>query len=125
MHAKIPLVVEFAPGSRVQAHPDEADLESEVHLMPRDAMIRFPDGSEVPVPADQIVLEEHQEGAARVGFGGVSFEGIVDGKLAFWRVKDLAPEETLSADRDIRFLIAPELVSSIVVHGVPVWPKSL
>jgi hypothetical protein len=49
---------------------------------------------------------------------------MVDGQLAFWRVKDIAPEETLAADRDIRFLIAPELVSSIVMHGIQVWPKA-
>ena len=114
MHAKIPLVVEFAPGSRVEPWTG----------LPKDAIVRFSDGREIPVPADQIVLEEQEEGAARVGFGGVTFEGIVDGQLAFWRVKDIAPEETLSADREIRFLIAPELVSSIHAHGTLVWPKS-
>src|SRR5262245_18335331 len=124
MHAKIPLVVEFAPGSRVESHEMETPDEIERPLIPRDAMIRFSDGREVPVPADHIVLEEQEKGSARVGFGGVSFEGMVDGQLAFWRVKDIAPEETLAADRDIRFLISPELVSSIAVHGVKVWPKT-
>ena len=123
MHAKIPLVVEFAPGSRVEAHEMETAEEAERPQIPRDALIRFADGREIPVPADQIVLEEQEKGAARVGFGGVSFEGMVDGQLAFWRVKDIAPEDTLAADRDIRFLVPPELVSSIAVHGVTVWPK--
>jgi hypothetical protein len=125
MHAKIPLVVEFAPGSRVESQPaEEAEFGSGPTILPRDAMIQFADGRQVQVPADQIVLEEQEQGAARVGFGGVSFEGMVDGQLAFWRVKDIAPEETLPADRDIRFLIAPELVSSIHAHGIQVWPKN-
>jgi len=122
MHAQIPLVVEFAPGSRMEAIGDPAP-ESETALLPRDAMILFADGQKIPVPADQIVLEEQNQGAARVGFGGVSFEGMVDGQLAFWRVKDLAPEEMLSADRDIRFLISPEHVAAIHAHGIRVWPK--
>src|SRR4051812_43016487 len=111
MHANIPLVVEFAPGSRVEAYEMEGTSDAEMPSFPRDALIRFTDGRQIPVPADQIVLEEVEKGSARVGFGGVSFEGMVDGQLAFWRVKDLAPEQSLAADRDIRFLIAPEFVS--------------
>ena len=123
MHAKIPLVVEFAPGSRVEAHELEVPTEAEKPQYPRDALIRFADGRQIPVPADQIVLEEQERGAARVGFGGVSFEGLVDGQLAFWRVKDIAPEDMVAADRDIRFLVPTDLVSSIAVQGIKVWPK--
>src|SRR4051812_30878927 len=99
MHAQIPLVVEFAPGSRVEAHEMEYAGEADQASFPRDALIRFTDGREVPVPADQIVLEEHDDGGAKVGFGGVSFEGMIDGQLAFWRVKDIAPEDMLPVDR--------------------------
>jgi hypothetical protein len=117
MDTQIPLVVEFAPGSHIQP------TENSDTPLPRDALIRFSDGREIPVPADQIVSEDEERGAARVGFGGLSFEGMVDGRLAFWRVYDLAPDEMLAPDRDIRFLIDPDLVSSVEVRGVKVWPE--
>jgi hypothetical protein len=122
---QIPLVVEFAPGSRVEAveAAPEADPRTSPDTLPKDALIRFADGTEVPVPADQIVLEEQGRDSARVGFGGVSFEGMVEGQLAFWRVKDIAPEEALAPDREIRFLIDPRRVSSVLVRGTQVWPK--
>jgi hypothetical protein len=120
MNEVIPLVVEFARGSRVEAI--EAPPSD---TLPKDTLVRFTDGRDLPIPADQIVHEDQGADSVRVGFGGMSFEGLVDGQLAFWRVKDLAPEELLRADRDIRFLIDPTLVSEVVVRGIRVWPSKV
>jgi hypothetical protein len=116
----IPLVVEFVPGSRV-----EAIAAPPSDMLPKDTLVRFTDGRDLPIPADQIVHEEQAKDSVRVGFGGLSFEGMVDGQLAFWRVKDLAPEELLHADRGLRFLIDPNLVSEVVVRGIRVWPDKV
>ena len=51
----------------------------------------------------------------------MSFEGIDRGDLVFNRVKDLAPEHTLSPERGRRMTLRCEMVSRVLVDGLPVW----
>ena len=79
----------------------------------------------MPLPTDQIVFAEDGGGAARVGFGGMSFEGMAGGQLVFVRVRDLQPEELLSPQRGRRMTLEPSMVTSIAVSGRVVWPQGL
>jgi len=73
-------------------------------------------------PTDQIVFADDSGGSARVGFGGMSFEGMEEGHLVFYRVRDLRPEEELSPQRGRKMTLEPHMVSSICVDGRQVWP---
>jgi hypothetical protein len=57
-----------------------------------------------------------------VGFGGMSFEGMAEGRLIFLRVRELHPEKDLSPARSHVMRLEPALVSSILVNGREVWP---
>ena len=83
----------------------------------------FGDGAQVPLPTDQIVFAEDAGGAAHVGFGGMSFEGMQGGRLVFFRIRDLQPEELLSPQRGRRMTLEPRMVASIAVDGRVVWPQ--
>jgi hypothetical protein len=77
----------------------------------------------VPLPTDQIVLAEDGGATARVGFGGMSFEGMEGDQLVFLRVRDLQPKELLSPQRGRRMTLNPRIVASIAVDGRVVWPQ--
>ena len=116
--SKIPLVIEFAPGSRI--HREESDRAGERP----SAVIRFGNGHEVPMPSDQVVLGEDHEGSARVGLGGMSFEGLEGGdRFVFWRVRDIysRPEET--PETSDKMTLDPSLVSRIWLQGEQVYPR--
>ncbi|OFZ20561.1 MAG: hypothetical protein A2X94_11085 [Bdellovibrionales bacterium GWB1_55_8] len=81
------------------------------------------DGQQILLPADQVVFHEDSNGSARVGLGGMSFEGIQEKQLVFWRVRDLLPDEHLSPQRELRVTLVPETVKSIHVRGNRVWPS--
>jgi hypothetical protein len=72
----------------------------------------FADGTRVPLPTDQIVLSDDSGEAARVGFGGMSFEGMDADHLVLYRVRDLQPEELLSPQRGRTMTLEPQMVSS-------------
>jgi len=76
----------------------------------------------VSLPTDQIVFAEDIDGRARVGFGGMSFAGIEEGRLIFLRVRELHPEDQLSPARSRKMMLEPHRVFSICVDGQPVWP---
>ena len=117
-----PLLIEFAPGTSVDREPETVPRLPIVQNGPPGTFVIFADGSKVSLPTDQIVLAEDTGGRARVNFGGMSFEGIEDGYLVFYRVRDLQPEELLSPQRGRRMTLEPRMVSSIQVDGRPVWP---
>ena len=75
------------------------------------------------MPTDQIVCTDEAGGRARVGFGGMRFEGSEDGRLAFVRVRELFPEDQLSPDRSQKMLLDPRWVATIYVDGRLVWPS--
>src|SRR5687767_7623941 len=113
-NATVPVVVEFAPGSRLLRQEHVSGLPNAVVLMPT--------GEQVAIPADQLVFDEDIAGAAHVGLGGMSFEGMKDDEFVFWRVRDLVPEEYQTSDD--RLTLAPGLVTRILVQGTQVYPKA-
>jgi hypothetical protein len=119
-----PLVVEFAAGTTLHR---EADLVPHLPIVgngPPGTFVVFPSGRRVPLPTDQIVSSSDAGGFAEVAFGGMSFEGVDDGGLlVFYRVRDLAPPETLSPERGRRMTLEPAMVTGISVDGRQVWPR--
>ncbi len=89
---------------------------------PPGTFVTFADGRRVPLPTDQIVLTENHVDGARVGFGGMRFDGIEAGYLVFRRVRDLLPEKELSPERRSRMTLALDMVSAIFVEGHVAWP---
>jgi len=118
-----PLLIEFVSGTRITREPEVMSKLPILHNGPPGTSVVFRDGAEVPLPTDQIVFAEDTGGAAQVGFGGMSFEGIDDGELVFLRVRDLQPEALLSPERGRKMTLDPRLVASIAVDGRVVWPR--
>lgn len=117
----VPLLIEFAPQTSLYR---ERDLVSHLPIVrngPPGTFVVFPGGMRVSLPTDQIVFADDRDGAARVGFGGMSFAGTAEGRLIFLRVRDLQPEEQLSPARSRVMTLEARMVSSILVDGHPVW----
>ena len=121
-----PLLIEFVPGARVSRDPAFVAFVSTLPIAqngPPGTSVVFADGARTPLPTDQIVFAEDGDGAARVGFGGMSFEGLEGGQLVFLRIRDLQPEEQLSPQRGRRMTLNPRTVTSVSVEGRVVWPQ--
>ena len=121
-----PLLIEFVPGTRISRDPAFVEFVSTLPLVrngPPGTSVVFQDGAKVALPTDQIVFAEDDGGAAQVGFGGMSFDGMEGGQLVFLRVRDLQPEEFLSPQRGRRMTLTPGMVASIAVDGRVVWPQ--
>ena len=120
-----PLLIEFAPQTSLYREPDRVSQLPIVRNGPPGTFVVFPDGMRVSLPTDQIVFADDTDGAARVGFGGMSFTGSEDGQLIFVRVRELQPEEQLSPARSHVMRLEARMVSSILEDGRPVWPAAL
>ena len=118
-----PLLVQFAPGSRIVRDPEVVPRLPIVQNGPPGTSVVFASGERVPLPTDQIVSAGDTSGAAEVAFGGMSFEGMEDGLLVFYRVRDLLPEHLLSPERGRRMTLVPGMVTTILVDGRRVWPR--
>jgi hypothetical protein len=121
-----PLVIEFVPGTRVEREALHVAHLPIVGNGPPGTTVSFPGGTRVPLPTDQIVGVDDAVGGdqgARVGFGGMSFAGVVDGRLLFLRVRDLAPEAELSPERRPRMTLELHMVVAVIEHGQLVWPS--
>lgn len=118
----IPLLIDFsAPTSLVR----ESHRPSELPIIgngPPGTFVLFPTGVRVSLPTDQIVFADDAGGYARVGFGGMQFVGVEEGRLVFVRVRELAPEDQLSPDRSRTMLLEPQWVAAIFEDGRPRWP---
>lgn len=117
-----PLVIEFVAGTRLR---QEASFSPGLPIVgngPPGTFVIFPGGRQVPLPTDQVVDSDDGCGAAHVGFGGMRFDGMEGGLLVFRRVKDLWPEAQLSPERRRRMTLEPEMVATIRVDDVVVWP---
>lgn len=118
----LPLLIHFVPGTRVFREPLAVPSLAIVQNGPPGTFVIFADGSRVPLPTDQIVHGDDEDGAAHVGFGGMSFVGVERGELTFHRVRDLLPEALLSPERGQRMTLSPSMVLAIDVDGARVWP---
>ena len=117
-----PLLVEFVSGTSLYREPESISKLPIVQNGPPGTFVIFSDGRKVPLPTDQIVFADDTGAGARVGFGGMSFKGMEEGHLVFYRVRDLRPEGELSPQRGRKMTLEPQMVSSIHVDGRHVWP---
>lgn len=126
--APIFCTVEFVLGSCIEKEPPfkRPPFAPGLHIVqngPPGTFVTFADGRRVPLPTDQIVSSEDGAGAARVGFGGMRFEGIEDGLLTFRRVRDLLAEHELSPERGRRMTLKPEMVAAVFMEGRLAWGR--
>ncbi|MEZ0230524.1 MAG: hypothetical protein ACAI25_18020 [Planctomycetota bacterium] len=122
--SSVPVLVVFLAGSRITRGKPVSNSLPIVQNGPPGTFVHFPGGRGVPVPTDQVVFCDDEGGAARVGFGGMRFDGVEDDLLSFRRVQDLLPEEYLSPERGFHMTFEPETVAAVFVHGRRVWPSS-
>ena len=118
---RIPLLITFAAGTRLHR---ERDLIQPLPILrngPPGTFVVFPDGLRVSLPTDQIVHADETDVGARVGFGGMRFDGLDAGLLTFRRVRELRPEEQLSPARSQTMTLDPRWVHSVVVAGQDAW----
>ena len=118
----VPLLIEFARDTSLYREPDLLSDLPIVRNGPPGTFVVFPSGLRVSLPTDQIVFADDAGGRARVGFGGMRFTGLEEGRLMFFRVRELHPEEQLSPARSHTMMLAPHWVVSILVDGRLVWP---
>lgn len=121
--SSVPVLVEFLDGSRITRGKLVSVSLPIVQNGPPGTFVHFPGGGGVPVPTDQVVFCDDRTGSARVGVGGMRFDGIEDGLLSFRRVHDLVPEEFLSPERGFHMTLEPETVKGVLVRGHRVWPS--
>ena len=119
----IPLLIEFAAGTRLFREPDLAQGLPILHNGPPGTFVTFPDGLRVSLPTDQIVYSDDTGAGARVGFGGMSFAGIDAERLLFHRVREMHPDDRLSPARSRTMVLSMRWVTSISVEGHEVWPE--
>jgi hypothetical protein len=117
-----PLLIEFAAATHLHREAGSRPTLPILRNGPPGTFVVFADGRRIGVPTDQIVFADDSTGSARVGFGGMDFVGLEDGRLVFTRVRDLRPEEELSPERGRTMRLEPGLISAILVDGRPVWP---
>jgi hypothetical protein len=115
--------VEFVPGSQVERERPFVPSLPIVQNGPPGTFVTFADGRRVPLPTDQITSAEEADGAARVCFGGMRFDGVEDGQLTFRRVRDLADEHQLSPERGRRMTLDPRMVAAVFMEGRLAWGR--
>jgi len=118
-------IVEFVQGTRVEKQRAFVPGLPVVQNGPPGTFVTFADGRRVPLPTDQIVVAEDTGGAARVGFGGMRFDGIEGGLLTFVRVRDLVPGHELSPERGRRMTLEPKMIAAVFMEGRLAWGRPI
>lgn len=118
----IPLLIDFAAPTTLLRETDRRSVLPIVGNGPPGTFVLFPGGLRVSLPTDQIVFADDGAGHASVGFGGMQFVGVEDGRLAFLRVREMLREDQLSPARSHKMLLDERWVSAVSVHGRPAWP---
>jgi len=119
---RVPLLIDFAASTSLQREQHRVSALPIIGNGPPGTFVLFPNGLRVSLPTDQIVFADEGSGHARVGFGGMRFVGLEDGRLVFVRVRELFPEDQLSPDRSHTMRLDPLWVTTISVDGRCVWP---
>jgi hypothetical protein len=119
----IPLLIDFAAPTSILREQDRISMLPIVGNGPPGTFVLFANGLRVSLPTDQIVFADDADGHARVGFGGMQFVGLEDGRLAFARIRELFPEDRLSPARSRKMLLDVQWVTAISAEGRPVWPS--
>ena len=118
----IPLLIDFAASTSLQREQNRVSALPIIGNGPPGTFVLFPNGRRVSLPTDQIVFADEAGRHARVGFGGMRFVGLQDGRLVFIRVRELFPEHQLSPDRSHIMRLDSRWVTKISVDGQCVWP---
>jgi hypothetical protein len=118
----VPLLIDFATPTSLLREQDRTSALPIVGNGPPGTFVLFPDGLRVSLPTDQIVFADDTGGHARVGFGGMRFDGLEQGRLLFVRIRELVPEDQLSPARSHKMLLETQWVAAISVDGRRVWP---
>lgn len=118
-------IVEFVQGTRVEKERAFVTGLPVVRNGPPGTFVTFADGRRVPLPTDQIVLAEDNGGAARVGFGGMRFDGVVEGLLTFIRARDLVAAHELSPERSRRMTLEPKMIVAVFMEGRLAWGRPM
>ena len=84
----------------------------------------FPDGFRVSLPTDQIVLADDTAGFARVGFGGMRYEGHNSQRLTFVRVREMFLEDQLSPARSHTMHLEAQWLAAVFTDGQEAWRRS-
>jgi hypothetical protein len=121
---RIPLLIDFASPSSLFRERHRPSTLPIIGNGPPGTFVVFPDGLRVSLPTDQIVFADDTGGRARVGFGGMQFVGLEDGRLAFVRVRELFPEDQLSPARSHKMQLDAQWVAAVSVDGRRVWPAA-
>ena len=117
-----PLLIDFAAPTSLLLEQDRISTLPIIGNGPPGTFVLFPNGLRVSLPTDQIVFADDTGGHARVGFGGMRFVGLEEGRLVFVRIRELFPEHQLSPARSHTMLLDARWVATISVDGRPVWP---
>ena len=116
--AEIPLLIDFLTPSSIFREQNRISALPIVGNGPPGTFVILPNaGLRVSLPTDQIVFADDTGGHARVGFGGMQFVGLQEGKLVFVRIRELLPEEQLSPARSHTMLIDSRWVDAVSVDG--------
>jgi hypothetical protein len=114
-------LIEFTAPSSLLRERERPSMLRIVGNGPPGTFVRFPEGFRISLPTDQIVHADDGDGYARVGFGGMQFDGLNGGQLVFHRVRELRPEEQLSPARSHVMRLDPGRVAAVSAGGVLVW----
>jgi hypothetical protein len=115
------LIIDFAASTALLREPNRPSTLPIIGNGPPGTFVLFPNGFRVSLPTDQIVSADDTGGHARVGFGGMQFVGLEEGRLVFVRIRELFPEDQLSPARSHTMRLEPQWVATISVDGRPVW----
>jgi hypothetical protein len=118
------LVVEFAPGSVIQRESDRASDLPMYRNGPPGTFVLLA-GVRISLPTDQIIATNMTARTVTVGFGGMHFTGVEQGRLTFVRVREVLPEEQLSPDRSRMMTLDTAWVTQVHEDGRLVWPDSI
>jgi hypothetical protein len=106
----VPLLIEFVGNTRIFREPDFTTGLPIIDNGPPGTFIVFDDGRRVSIPTDQIVFSDDTSGGARIGLGGMIFDGEDGEFLVFLR------------GLGRRMTLEPDMVSVIYANGDEVWP---
>jgi hypothetical protein len=118
----MPLVIDFAAPTSLLRERDRPSTLPIIGNGPPGTFVLFPNGLKVSLPTDQIVFADDTGGHARIGFGGMRFVGLEEGRLVFVRIRELFPEHQLSPARSHTMRLDPQWVVTISEDGRPLWP---
>ena len=84
-----PLLIEFRDGSRLHREQHRASALPIVGNGPAGTFVVFSNRLRISLPTDQVIFADDSGGRSRVGFGGMRFAGVEEGRLIFHRIREL------------------------------------